>query len=161
MFASVEGKPSIFRKEALEYHQHYRRQEGDLLRLAPGWTRWTYWILVLMLGVGVLVCLVGTVSEYATGPALVRVDKRRDVMAQGAGVVATVEVQPGQRVAAGQLLVTLQPEEERASLTRIEHEMELLLVRYMRDLSDQSARQALTALRPRASRPSPRSRPAP
>lgn len=143
----MNAKPSIFRKEALEYYQHYRRQEGDVLLLAPGWTRWTYWILVWMLVVGVLLCMVGTVSEYAIGPALVRVDRRRDVTALGAGVVATVEVQPGQRVAAGQTLVTFQAEEERSALTRIEHEMELLLVRYMRDLTDQSARQALTTLR--------------
>ncbi|PTL79847.1 efflux RND transporter periplasmic adaptor subunit [Vitiosangium sp. GDMCC 1.1324] len=143
----MEGKPSIFRKEALEYHQHYRRQEGDVLLLAPGWTRWTFWVLVSMLAVGVLMCLVGTVSEYAVGPALVRVEQRRDVMAQSAGVVASVEVQPGQRVAAGQLLVTLQTEEERSALVRVEHEMELLLVRYMRNLSDQTARQALTTLR--------------
>jgi multidrug efflux pump subunit AcrA (membrane-fusion protein) len=97
--------------------------------------------------VGVLLCVVGTVSEYAAGPALVRMEHRRDVMAQGAGVVATVEVQPGQRVAAGQILVTLHSEEERSALARIEHEMELLLVRYMRDLTDQAARQALTTLR--------------
>ncbi|MBM7116773.1 efflux RND transporter periplasmic adaptor subunit [Archangium primigenium] len=114
--------------------------------LSPGWTRWTFWVLVAMLGTGVLMCLVGTVSEYATGPAIIRMNQRRDVMAQGAGVVVSVEVQPGQRVAAGQVLVTLQTEEERSSLVRIEHEMEMLLVRYMRDLSDQSARQALTAL---------------
>ncbi|HEX8824658.1 MAG TPA: HlyD family efflux transporter periplasmic adaptor subunit, partial [Archangium sp.] len=142
-----EPKPSIFRKEALEYYKQYQRQEGDVLLLAPGWTRWTFWVLVSMLAVGLLLCLVGTVSEYAEGPALVRMERRRDVMAQGAGVVATVEIQPGQRVAAGQVLVTLQAEEERSALARIEQEMELHLVRYMRDLSDQSARLALTALR--------------
>jgi multidrug resistance efflux pump len=143
----VEGKPSIFRKEALEYYQHYRRQEGDLLLLAPGWTRWTYWMLVLMLGVALLMCLLGTVAEYAEGPALVRVQGRRDVTALSAGVVASVEVQPGQRVAAGQTLVTLQSDEERSALARIEQEMNLLLVRYMRDLTDQAARQSLTSLR--------------
>lgn len=143
----MEGKSSIFRKEALEYYQQYRRQEGDVLLLAPGWTRWTYWVLVLMLAVGVLISLVGTVSEYAEGPGLVRVERRLDVTAQVAGVVATVEVQPGQRVVAGQPLVTLQSEEEHSALARIEREMELLLVRYMRDLTDESARQGLTALR--------------
>jgi membrane fusion protein (multidrug efflux system) len=143
----LEGKPTIFRKEALEYYQQYRRQEGDVLQLAPGWTAWSYWVLVSMLGVGLLMCLVGTVSEYAEGPALVRMDRRRDVTAQSAGVVASVLVHPGQRVAEGQTLVTLQSEEERSGLARIEHEMDLLLVRYMRDLTDQSARQALTTLR--------------
>ncbi|RKG95930.1 HlyD family efflux transporter periplasmic adaptor subunit [Corallococcus carmarthensis] len=125
----------------------HRQQDGDVLRLAPDWTRWTFWWLALILGVGLLMCVVGTVSEYAVGPALVRVEQRRDVTAQSAGVVATVEIQPGQRVAAGQVLVTLQSEEEDAELARIEHQMELLLLRYMRDLTDQGALQALTALR--------------
>jgi membrane fusion protein (multidrug efflux system) len=143
----VEGKPSIFRKEALEYHQHYRRQEGDVLRLAPEWTQWSYWVLVAMLVVGALICVVGSVSEYASGPALVRVERRTDVTTPTSGVVATVEVQPGQFVQAGQTLVTLQSEEEHNTLVRTEHELELLLVRYMRNLSDQAARQALTTLR--------------
>ncbi|WP_279635650.1 efflux RND transporter periplasmic adaptor subunit [Corallococcus carmarthensis] len=131
----------------MDYHQMHRQQDGDVLRLAPDWTRWTFWWLALILGVGLLMCVVGTVSEYAVGPALVRVEQRRDVTAQSAGVVATVEIQPGQRVAAGQVLVTLQSEEEDAELARIEHQMELLLLRYMRDLTDQGALQALTALR--------------
>jgi membrane fusion protein (multidrug efflux system) len=143
----VEGKPSIFRKEALEYHQRHRRQEGDVLRLAPQWTQWAYWVLVSILAVGALICVVGSVSEYASGPALVRVERRTDVTAPTGGVVATVEVQPGQLVAEGQTLVTLQADEERNSLVHTEHELELHLVRYMRNLSDQAARQALTTLR--------------
>lgn len=143
----MEGKSSIFRKEALEYHQQHRQHEGDVLQLAPEWTRWAFWWLAIMLGVGLLLCLVGTVSEYATGPALVRVQQRRDVTAQSAGVVATVEVQPGQRVTEGQVLVTLHSEEETSSLVRIELEMNLLLLRYMKDLSDQGALQGLAALR--------------
>ncbi|MFE8599015.1 efflux RND transporter periplasmic adaptor subunit [Archangium violaceum] len=142
-----QGKPSIFRKEALEYYQHYRRQEGDVLQLAPGWTRWTYAVLMVMLGVALLVCVIGTVSEYASGSAVVRIERRTEVTTPAGGVVASVLVQPGQRVEAGQLLVTLQSEEERNTFTRVQHELELNLVRYMRDLTDQSARLALTTLR--------------
>ena len=142
-----QAKPSIFRKEALEYYQHYRRQEGDVLQLAPGWTRHTFGVLMGMLGVAVLACLIGTISEYASGSALVRIERRTEVTTPAGGVVGSVLVQPGQRVEAGQLLLTLQSEEERNTLTRVQHEMELYLVRYMRDLTDQSARLALTTLR--------------
>lgn len=144
---SEPGKPSIFRREALEYYQHYQRQEGDLLQLAPTWTRATYWVLMGMLGVGLLISLVGSVSEFASGPALVRVEQRTSVVAAQGGVVVSVEVQPGQRVQAGQVLVTLQSDEENLALTRLRHELNMQLVRYMRDLSDQAARQALTTLR--------------
>jgi membrane fusion protein (multidrug efflux system) len=143
----VDGRPSIFRQQAWEHYHHSRWKEGDVLRLTPAWTRWTYWLLVGVLGVGALFCVLGTVHEYAAGPALVRLERRTDVTAHGGGVVATVEVQPGQRVEAGQVLVTLQAEEERDRLTRLEHEFELLLVRYMRTPSDEAARQALTTLR--------------
>ncbi|RKH54328.1 efflux RND transporter periplasmic adaptor subunit [Corallococcus llansteffanensis] len=143
----MEEKPSIFRKEALDYFQQHRRKEGDVLRLAPPWTKWAYGALMSMLAVGLLVCTLGEVSEYASGPALIRVERRTDITTPTGGVVATVDVQPGQRVAADHVLMTLQADEERLSLTRSQHELELHLVRYMRDLTDQSSRQALTTLR--------------
>jgi membrane fusion protein (multidrug efflux system) len=143
----VEGKRSIFRKQAVEYYQTHQRQAGDVLHLTPAWTAWAYWVLVLTLGTALLFCVVGTVYEYASGPALVRVARRTVVTAPNGGVVASVEVQPGQRVAEGQPLVTLLAEEERHALARIQSEFDLHLVRYMRDLSDQGSRQALTALR--------------
>ena len=33
----------IFREEALEHHALYQGGKGDLLRISPVWTRWTYW----------------------------------------------------------------------------------------------------------------------
>lgn len=143
----MEGKPSIFRKEAVDYYQHHRRQEGDVLRLAPEWTRLAYPALVGMLAVGCVLCTVGTVSEYASGPALVRVERRTDITTPVGGVVVKMEIQPGQRLAANQVLVTLQSDDERNTLTRIQHELDLHMVRYMRNLSDQASRQSLTALR--------------
>ncbi|WP_084736568.1 efflux RND transporter periplasmic adaptor subunit [Cystobacter ferrugineus] len=142
----MEGKTSIFRKEALDYYQHHRRQEGDVLRIAPEWTRWTYVLLVTIVVMAVLICLVGTVSEYSTGPALVRVERRTGVTASAGGVVASVEVAPGERVTQGQVLATFQSEDERNSLARLERETELHLIRYMRNLTDVAARQALTTL---------------
>src|SRR5688572_11428803 len=88
----------IFRKEALEHHAAPPR-EGEPLRLSPTWTRWTFWLLAGACFTAVAYGIVGQVSEYATGPAVVRIEGKTDVTAQAAGVVASVHVQPGQHVA--------------------------------------------------------------
>ncbi len=144
---TVEGKSSIFRKEAIEHYQRGPRLEGELLRLAPGWTRWAYWLLLSILVTGLLYSVLGTLYEYASGPALVRVEGRTDLTVPAAGVVSTVWVQPGQRVEAGQMLVSFLSEEEQNTQARIQREFDLQLVRYLRSPSDTAARQALTALR--------------
>jgi multidrug efflux pump subunit AcrA (membrane-fusion protein) len=136
----------IYRRQALEAHAH-TRVDSELLRLSPEWSRWTYWALLWVVTVGLLFCALGTINEYAAGPAVVRVEGKSEVTVDVAGVVTSVEVEPGQRVAAGQVLVRLQAQEERTALERIEREFELQLVRVLRDPSDQAARQVLTTLR--------------
>ncbi len=49
-----EGRPSIFRKEALAHYQRVAHDEGDLLRISGRWTRWT---LVLLLVFGIALAL--------------------------------------------------------------------------------------------------------
>jgi multidrug resistance efflux pump len=61
------------------------------------------------------------------------------------GIVSSVEVRPGQRVAEGTPLVSFRSREETVSLERIQREFELL--RVLRDPSDEAARQTLTSLR--------------
>ncbi|MFP2928995.1 efflux RND transporter periplasmic adaptor subunit [Pyxidicoccus sp. 3LG] len=143
----MEGRPSRFRKEALEYHARGVQEEGDVLRIAPAWTAWTFWLLVTLLVVALLCCVVGTLYEYASGPALVRVEGRTDLTVQEAGVVTSVAVQPGQHVEAGQVLVTFASDEEHGALERIRSEFDLQLVRFLRNPVDETARQALTSLR--------------
>ncbi|XXF76342.1 HlyD family efflux transporter periplasmic adaptor subunit [Myxococcaceae bacterium GXIMD 01537] len=145
--APESGRASPFRKEALEYHRRAPREGGDVLRIAPEWTHWAYRVLLAVLVAAAFFSVVGTFYEYASGPALVRVEGRTDVALSFAGVVASVEVQPGQRVEAGQVLVRFTAEEEQLSLARMEREFELQLVRYLRDPADVGARQALTSLR--------------
>ncbi|MCY1077790.1 efflux RND transporter periplasmic adaptor subunit [Archangium lansingense] len=141
-------KPSLFRKEALEHHQRgVQPPKGDVLRLSPAWTVWAYWLLVAVLAEAFVLGVVGTISEYASGPALVRLEGRTDLTVPMASMVAQVHVQPGQRVREGALLVSFQAEEERSALTRLQSEFESHLVRYLRDPSDVAARQALTSLR--------------
>ncbi|WP_257453338.1 HlyD family efflux transporter periplasmic adaptor subunit [Archangium lipolyticum] len=137
---------SVYRKAALDFYRQDRREQGDVLHLSPAWARWTYWLLTVLLLAGLLYCLLGRAHEYASGPAVLRVEGRTDLTVQAPGVVATVEVLPGQRVERGQTLVTFQAQEEADAAARLTREIELHLVRFMRNPSDVAAHQALTTL---------------
>jgi biotin carboxyl carrier protein len=142
----AEEHSGIFRKEALVALDDHAGS-GELLHLSPSWTRWAYALLVLVIAGAVSFCLFASVGEYATGPAVVRVEGRTDLTAISAGTVAAVEVQPGQHVQAGQLLVRFYEAQEQAELTRLATEIEGQLVKLLREPNDQTARQSLTALR--------------
>jgi membrane fusion protein (multidrug efflux system) len=144
----AEGGPEqdIFRREALEHHAR-PRQEGDILRLTPGWTRATFWLLLIVVAGALVYALVGRVNEYATGPAVVRVEGKIDVTARVQGVVASVEIVPGERVAAGQVLVRFHVVDEAAEADRARREFELMLVKVLGQPSDEIARASLGSLR--------------
>jgi membrane fusion protein (multidrug efflux system) len=136
----------MFRKQALEAHQE-GDQYGEVLRLSPEWAHWAFWML---LGVAVFYGLFGVLGrmfEYATGPAVIRVDGRTDLSVSSPGIVASVEVQPGQRVKQGQVLVRLSDASEVAELARFDREFELQMIRRLQNLADEGARSALTTLR--------------
>ena len=136
----------IFRREAVEHHAAPPR-EGEPLRLSPAWTRWTFWLLAAACVIALIYGVVGEVSEYATGPAVVRIDGKTDVTAQAAGVVAAVHVHPGQRVGAGELLISFAVAAEEAELDRLARELDAQLVKVLRDPRDEAARASLTSLR--------------
>lgn len=142
----MQGKPTIYRQEALEHHNSVQ-EEGDVLHISPEWTRWTYWLILGLVGTALLLSVLGTVSEYASGPAVVHFEGKVEVTSHGAGLVAAVEVHPGQQVRAGQRLVTFASQEETASLERLRLEHELQLVRYLREPADAAVRQTLSAAR--------------
>lgn len=141
-----QERESLFRKEALDYHAG-GQEHGDVLRLSPAWTRWAFGLLLAAVVFYSAFGVLGRISEYASGPAIVQVEGRMDLAALAPGVVTSVEVQPGQRVAADQVLVRFSAAQEQAELDRFNREFELQLVRRMQDLSDEGARQALSALR--------------
>jgi membrane fusion protein (multidrug efflux system) len=136
----------IFRQEAVEEMQRVG-DRPSLLRLAPTWTRWTYWVVLATCASALVYSFIGKIDEYAMGPALIRAEGRRPVTAPAAGTVASVEVHPGARIPKGLVLLRLHDAAERAEFDRLEHEFELQLVKTLRDPSDQNARQSLTALR--------------
>ena len=136
----------LFRPEAVEF----RAQEqivGVPLELAPGWTRWGFWLLAAAVLAGGAATWFVRIHEYASGPAIVRIDGRADVTARFAGTVTRVLVRPGEHVAAGQPLVQFDVDDEGAELARIRHEFDLQLLKVLRDPQDEPARQALSSLR--------------
>jgi GAF domain-containing protein len=136
----------IFREEAFDHYVAGAR-EGDWLRLSPRWTTATFWLLVGLVAAFLVFGFVSTVDEHSAGPAVVRFTGRTEVTAIQAGQVTAVEVSPGERVAAGRVLVRFQSAREAADLERIEHEWEMQLVERLRDLSANPPAQALIGLR--------------
>ncbi len=143
--ASAAGG-DLFRREAVAAYQT-RGEQGDVVRISPGWVRWSYWVMVAMLIAGAVYLFVGTVDEYSAGPAVIRTSGRIDVTAKRAGTIMSTHIAPGQRVAKGQILARFYNADEVAELDRIETQFDLQLVKFLRNPSDEIATRALTALR--------------
>jgi RHS repeat-associated protein len=141
-----ERPQQLFRQEVLDQHL-CGRETGDPLRISPVWSQWTFTLLLVAVAFYLAFGILGHVSVYATGPAVVRFEDRMEFTALSPGRVTSVEAQPGQRLSAGQVLVRFFDDPEQAELERFNREFELHLVRRLRDPSDEGARQALTALR--------------
>lgn len=144
--SNVETPTPIFRAEAIAYRAR-PQSESHVLEVSPRWTRWTYWLLATLVGVAIAYSIAGHVHEYASGPAVIRVEGRSEVTARSAGTVASIAIGPGQRVEQGALLVRLYDAEERAELERTRREFELQLVKLLHDPADDEARTALSGLR--------------
>jgi hypothetical protein len=68
-------RPSLFRREALEFHTGQPRQ-GSVLRVDPPWIGWLYWIVLSLVVAGVVFTATARTSETTSGPALINVQKR-------------------------------------------------------------------------------------
>jgi multidrug efflux pump subunit AcrA (membrane-fusion protein) len=146
---NTEGLPAamLFREEAVEYHQVGVRSEGDLLRVDPGWMRWTYRLLLGAVAAGLLFSILAPIHEYASGPAMVRLGGRTDLTAATDGTVTQVLVAPSERVAAGRLLVRFYGAREAAELRSLDQEFEAQLINRLRNPADPGAEQSLIVLR--------------
>jgi membrane fusion protein (multidrug efflux system) len=139
-------RSGLFRCEAVQHHAAAAR-EGDILRLDARWPAFTYHLVwIASVAFLLLVCFT-SVHDYASGPAVVRVDGRRTITATIAATVEEVLVRPGQRVEAGTVLVRMHDTEETAELRRVQKEFDLELVRLLRDPTDTVAKQTLAGLR--------------
>src|SRR5919201_1448518 len=99
----MEEPQTLYRAEAVEHHAK-SRERGHILRITPSWMRWTYWLVLGLIALTFTFASLAKVSEYAIGPAIVRVEPRTEVTATVAGTVESVEAQPGQRVRTGDVL---------------------------------------------------------
>lgn len=146
---NTEGLPAamLFREEAVEYHQVGVRSEGDLLRVDPGWMRWTYRLLLGAVAAGLLFSVLAPIREYASGPAVVRLGGRTDLTAAADGTVTQVTAAPGEKVAAGRLLLRFYGAQEAAQLRSLEQEFEAQLINRLRNPADPGAEQSLISLR--------------
>jgi len=108
------SRTDVFRHEALAHHAGHQG-EGEVLKISPRWTGPAYWTLVAALVVGAVYAAVGTVHEYAAGPAIVRLEAKNSLTAKAPGIVQTVFVQPRRRVKPGDLLVELSSADESAN----------------------------------------------
>jgi multidrug efflux pump subunit AcrA (membrane-fusion protein) len=138
----------VFRREAVE-HAARRSARADSLRIAPSSTAWIYRLLCLASACALLYAGVGRLHEYASGPALVRMNGRTALSASHSALVDRVEVAPGDHVAEGAVLVRLYSSEEASELEAAAHEFDDQLLKLLQQPGDATAREALVALRTR------------
>ncbi|ACY18314.1 HlyD family efflux transporter periplasmic adaptor subunit [Haliangium ochraceum] len=136
----------LFREEALEAYSE-SDEHGDVLRISPGWVGWTFWLLLFACVSALLYAALGTVSEYSSGPALVRMNGRTELTASRPGTIEEIYVVPGQRVRAGQVLVRLHDIDALVEYQRINDDFEAQLRNLLRTPSDLGLRQAVAGLR--------------
>src|SRR5437870_12480188 len=95
----MRPESTIFRNEALEsLSQGNDNRHDALLEITPGWTTWTYWLLVGLVIAASLYAVIGTIDEYATGVGVIRDQGRTLVTATTGGTIRRIAVQPGQQI---------------------------------------------------------------
>lgn len=141
------GDDPLFRREAVEAHTEGLRDRGELLRLSPGWAAWTYRLILGVVAAALAFSMLGSLREYARGPAVVRMPGHREVTAVTSGTVTAVEVESGFEVDEGDVLLRLHGGPELAELRRLEREIEQQLIARLRDPADVASEQSLITLR--------------
>jgi biotin carboxyl carrier protein len=136
---------AIFRAAALEAHRRGSRP-GRPLHIVATWTNRALGVTLAVVLAGLVGASTARVGEYAQGVAVVRREGRQVTTSTVAGIVQTIEVQPGQRVVAGQVLIRLDDTSERAELERVEREYEQRLVELLREPTDEARRERLAGL---------------
>lgn len=136
----------LYRPEAIEAHRT-GAAEGYPLLDAPPWTRWAYMLVVLVAVVAVGYLALARIPEHASGPAVIVAATHRDVTVSELGVVAAVDVRPGEAVEAGRVVARLSSEAERADLERAEADLERDLAARLRNPADAALEQRVVQRR--------------
>jgi membrane fusion protein (multidrug efflux system) len=147
MTREQNGDDRIFRQEAIAHAVSGRRRDRGVLRLSPAWLDGAYRTLIVVTVLGLAAFGFGRVTEYATGPAVVRAYGRLELTTPQAGTVRSIEVRSGDHVTAGQLLVACEDGSERAEYDRVNRQFEYHLVNSLRSPLDETSRESVAALR--------------
>jgi membrane fusion protein (multidrug efflux system) len=145
--ALIQGETigRLFRSEAIAAAS--APQRGQVIRLAPAWISWAYWLLAALFVAGALFVTLGTVTVYSTGAATIRATAKTDVSARTSGNVVAIAVRPGDPIEAGAVIAQLDDQPQRAALERIEREMAAELRNHMLVPGDSGSEQAVRQLR--------------
>jgi multidrug efflux pump subunit AcrA (membrane-fusion protein) len=141
-------KQPLFRREAIEHHAQ-GGAKAELLRIAPDSTAGVLHLLCAAMVLAVVFGSFGRLNEYASGPAVVRMDGRTSITASSAALVSEVLVVPGRAVKEGDVLARLYATEEAAELEAASREFDEQLLKLLHHPEDGVAREALVSLRTR------------
>jgi multidrug efflux pump subunit AcrA (membrane-fusion protein) len=136
---------SIFRREAIDYHDQ-SRSEREVLLIFPHWGRWTYRLLVTMVIAGLALLTFGSAAEYAEGPAIIQGVEQLTISADGPGVVSSVRVGPGAHVARSDVLASLRLPEDETRLRSLQRNLDWALLRILRNPADRITPAELASL---------------
>ncbi len=140
--------PPLFRDEAIA-HQRARGLQAEMLAIDDRATAWGFRLLCGGLLATVAFLTLGRIDEYASGPALVQLEGSTTLAATTAGLVTKVEVKPGDRVQAGDVLVRFHASDELAELQASSREFDNQLAKLLLRPGDTATREALVSLRTR------------
>lgn len=138
--------PDFFRREALDHHTR-GAVDSPVILIPPTWTRWMMQVLLAGAAGAIAFLILGTSSQYADGPAIIRARDRVALTAHLPSTVEAVHVGPGARVRKGDRLVTFHAAEEAAQSATLRQQLDAALVRMLANPADEAARHALADLR--------------
>ncbi len=143
----ARSETEVFRSEALVHRDRGLATRSEPLRIAPAWLSHAYRVVLALCATGLLALPFAASTEYAVGPAVVRLQQRAEVRARAAGVLEQLAVRPGDAVQRGQEIGRLDSSEETAQLEQLRQELELRLVERLRHPDQPAATSAFVALR--------------
>jgi membrane fusion protein (multidrug efflux system) len=144
----MADQPKLFRVEAVE-HQVAQNARADVLHVDPAATAWGFRLCLAALVTVLAFLILGRLNEYASGPAVVRLEGRSTLSAHSAAFVSKVHVIPGAKVHEGDVLVQFYSSSEAAELAAAGREFDDQLRKLLQQPQDATAREALVSLRTR------------
>ena len=101
--------------------------EGEVLQQSPRWMRLTTWGLMATTGISLIWLGVAKTEEIVVAEGVLEpIAGVRDIQIPLNGVVDTLDVEEGERVTKGQLLLTLDPEATRQKEKSARRSLELI-----------------------------------